>query len=57
MVQSKIANTKKDGMGGLRARFAEDQKDTRRKQIQESLNQISEKESKKKKISLRVRLE
>ena len=52
-----ITNTKKDGMGGFRARFAEDQKDTRRKQIQESLNQISEKESKKKKVSLRVRLE
>ncbi len=52
-----IANTKKDGMGNLRARFAEDQKDSRRKQIQESLSQIGEKENKKKKISLRVRLE
>jgi tight adherence protein B len=52
-----ITNSKKDGNGSLRARLVEDQKDSRRKQIQESLNQIGEKENKKKKVSLRVRLE
>jgi tight adherence protein B len=53
-----VANTRKEGTGGLRARFAEDQKDTRRRQIQESLNQISAKENaKKKRLTLRVRLE
>ena len=52
-----ITSTKKEGSGSFRARFAEDQKDSRRKQIQESLNQIGEKENKKKKVSLRVRLQ
>jgi tight adherence protein B len=40
---------------GFRARFAEDQKDTRRRQIQESLNQIENDEKKrKKKLTLRT---
>ena len=43
----------------LRSRFAEDSKDTRRRQIQDSLNQVGkqEKEVKKKRASLRVNLE
>ena len=40
--------------GGFRARFAEDQKDTRRRQIQDSLKQIENDEKKrKKKLTLR----
>jgi tight adherence protein B len=42
----------------FRSRFQEDSKDTRRKQIQDSLNQISDRENKKKKrATLRVKLE
>ncbi|MDE2384154.1 MAG: type II secretion system F family protein [Alphaproteobacteria bacterium] len=52
-----IAGNKRDGMSSFRARFQEDQKDTRRKQLQDTLNEINEKEKKKKKLSLRVRLE
>ena len=36
-------------MSGFRARFAEDSKDVRRKQIQESLNQVADREKKRKK--------
>jgi tight adherence protein B len=45
--------------GGWRARFSEDSKDTRRRQIQDSLKQVGkqEKELKKKRASLRVNLE
>ncbi len=41
----------------LRSRMMEDPKDSRRKQIQESLNQINEKEKKKKNKSVRVRIQ
>ncbi len=41
----------------LRSRMMEDPKDSRRKQIQESLNQIGEKEKKKKSKSVRVKLQ
>lgn len=42
-------------MGGLRARLQEDSKDNRRKQVQESLKQLEEREKqRKKRITLRV---
>ncbi len=42
-------------LGGLRSRLQEDSKDTRRKQVQESLKQLEEREKKrKKKVSLRL---
>ena len=47
---------RKEG-SSLRSRMMEDSKDTRRKQIQESLNQINEKEKKKKSKSVRVRIQ
>lgn len=56
-----IATGKKtESLGSsLRSRFAEDSKDTRRRQIQDSLKQVGkhEKEVKKKRASLRVNLE
>jgi tight adherence protein B len=53
---AQIAEGRKEAKtNSFRARFAEDQKDTRRKQIQESLNQLGEEEKKrKKKITLRT---
>lgn len=46
---------KEQKSNSLRSRFMEDQKDTRRKQIQESLNQVGEEEKKrKKKLTLRT---
>ena len=51
-----VGGTRKDGSSG-RARSLEDSKDSRRKQIQESLNQLNEKESKKKRRPLRTRLQ
>ncbi len=51
-----IASTRRDGTGSLRARMAEDSKDNRRKQIQESLTQIEQKH-KKKRVPLRMRLQ
>ena len=54
---SKGEAIKKEG-NSFRSRFQEDSKDTRRKQIQESLNAISDRELKKKKrATLRVKLE
>jgi tight adherence protein B len=38
----------------LRSRFAEDKNDSRRRQIQDSLNQIGQEEKRKKKITLRI---
>jgi tight adherence protein B len=53
-----IAGNKKEGGGLFRGRFQEDIKDSRRKQIQDSLAEIGQKEkNKKKKLTLRVRLE
>ncbi len=54
-----ISGNKKSGGGGssFRARFQEDQKDTRRKQIQDSLSEIGKKENAKKKLNLRMRIE
>jgi tight adherence protein B len=54
-----IADGKKDSKSSsFRSRFAEDQKDTRRRQIQDSLNQVGDDEKKrKKKITLRTQLE
>ena len=53
-----VAGNQKVGTASLRSRFAEAKGDSRRKQIQETLNQISEKENKKKqRLTLRVRLE
>jgi tight adherence protein B len=54
-----IADGKKDSKASsFRSRFAEDQKDTRRRQIQDSLNQVGDDEKKrKKKITLRTQLE
>ncbi len=56
---AQIADGKKDSKSGMfRARFAEDMKDSRRRQIQDSLNQIEDEQKKrKKKITLRVLIE
>ena len=53
-----ISSGKRDlKQSGFRARFAEDQKDTRRRQIQDSLNQLGEQEKeRKKRITLRTML-
>ncbi len=55
-----ISSGKKSESSGnsFRARFAEDSKDVRRRQIQESLNQVADKEkSKKKKITLSTKMQ
>ena len=54
-----ITTGKKDGgKPSFRARFQEDQKDVRRRQIQDSLKQIEDKEKeRKKKLTLRTRIE
>jgi tight adherence protein B len=54
-----ISEGKKDSKSNsLRARFAEDQKDSRRRQIQDSLSQIEDEQKKrKKKVTLRVLIE
>jgi tight adherence protein B len=51
-----IAESKKDGKGNsFRNRFAEDKSDSRRRQIQDSLNQIgNEEKQRKKKVTLRT---
>jgi tight adherence protein B len=51
-----ISDGKKDAkLNSFRARFSEDQKDSRRRQIQDSLKQIEDEEKKrKKKVTLRV---
>jgi tight adherence protein B len=53
---SQVAENKRDGKAtGIRARLAEDGKDTRRRQIQESLKQLENDEKRrKKKVTLRV---
>jgi len=52
-----IANDKKEAGNSFRARFLEDQKDTRRRQVQDSLAELSQREKKKKKLSLRMRID
>lgn len=58
-VKAISAGKKADSTGNsFRARFAEDSKDVRRRQIQESLNQVADKEkSKKKKITLSTKMQ
>ena len=59
-VKSIATGKKSESLGSsIRSRFAEDSKDTRRRQIQDSLKQVGkqEKEIKKKRASLRVNLE
>lgn len=51
-----VAGPKREG-NSLRSRMQDDPKDSRRKQIQDSLNQINEKENKKKRKSLRVKIQ
>jgi tight adherence protein B len=48
------ADKKENRAGGLRARFSEDVKDVRRRQIQEALNQIGDEQKKKQKVTLRA---
>ncbi len=45
---SSDGSRKASGLNGFRARFAEDTKDVRRKQIQESLNQVADREKQRK---------
>ncbi len=52
-----IAGDKKEGSSSFRSRWQEDQKDSRRRQVQDSLAEISQKEKKKKKLSLRMRID
>ena len=47
-VSSAEGGKKTSGLSGFRARFAEDTKDVRRKQIQESLNQVADREKQRK---------
>ena len=51
-----VAGPRKDG-NSLRSRMQDDPKDSRRKQIQESLNQLNVKENKKKRKSLRTKIQ
>ncbi len=53
-----VVGTKEAKISGLRARFAEDAKDSRRKQIQESLKQLEVQEkARKKKLTLAARIQ